>query len=167
MGIRFSSGDFPHRIYSDILSTALFSEKLLSSQQGLPQSSYFFMVTISTQLLLFWTSNLFRLLISWYFFRIITSSQQLFCQNSYFPEQTFCWAATSWEQVVLQGSLLFAKQPLFWWRNLFRIKIPKEELVFRSIYFRAASDFPEQLLFQQMCFFKRGSFSDQLLFGKS
>ena len=109
LGIYFSNGNFPPRIFSDFSRRTLFLEKLLSSNEGLPQSSYFFRVSAWTQLLLFRSSYFFRAAAFsiFYFFRTISSSQQLFSRKATFSERNFYLAATSPELVALQNSYIF------------------------------------------------------------
>ena len=56
----------------------------------------------------------------------------------------------------------FSEQLLSLKTNLFEIKITTEELLFRSRYFYALSNFSGVVLFRQCYFFKRGTFSKQL-----
>lgn len=140
--IYFSNGDFSPRIYSNVSWTALFSEKLLSSQYALPHSSHFFRVTMLAHALLFWSSCFLiaATFLNCYFFRKITSSQK-------FLSKQLLSYQTSTEQLLLENRYLILQCSQsfetsdFQWRNLFRKNIPLEALIFRSTYFCTASTF--------------------------
>ena len=76
--IFFFRGDFRSRIFSDFFRTALILEKLLlhaSSEQLLRRNSYFFGAAVSSEKLRFLRSSVFL---------TVTSSQQLFLQNTHY-----------------------------------------------------------------------------------
>ena len=93
MGIYFSNGNFPPRIFSDFSRRTLFLEKLLSSNEGLPQSSYFFRVSAWTQLLLFRSS---------YFFRAAAFSIFYFFRTKFLPSRYFSRISSSLERYIFE-----------------------------------------------------------------
>ena len=105
------------------------------------QSNYFDKTfTISSEQLPFLRSS---------FFRTITYSQQLFCQNSYFfrakllPSSHFLKIGSFFEQLLFRTATFLEEE-------LFRIRIYTEGLLFRSSYF--CTHFGKSQLFRKAIF---------------
>ena len=98
-------------------------------------------------------------------------SQQSFLHNSFFQNTYFFgekFLPSSYFQRL--GSFLgsyFFENLLFWWRNLFKIKIPTEALLLQSRYFCIASTFHNSTSSKQIPFQKKGeTFGEKLIFQK-
>ena len=127
MGIFFfSNGDFPSRTCCDFFRAALFLEKLLLqtfSELLLWHNGYLIGAAISLKQLLLWRvpskeQTLFR---STYFFKI-------FIKAKLPPSSHFLTTESSLWKWLFGTSTFFAEE-------FFKIKIPTEELLFRSRYF--------------------------------
>ena len=106
-------------------------------------SHYFLRVTTSTQKLHSRSSYFFKAVAFFSFFRTVTFSQQLFLleqllfQNENFTELPILENEKFFMAVTFRNSCF----------SLFRIKLPKKELLFQGRYFYTVSTFPEKLHF--------------------
>ena len=129
---------------------------------GEPSFSYFFRVITSTQQLPFQRSCFFRAsaFLTSSFFRTVRSSQQLFFQNSYFFTAKVLPNSHHLRKGCSSGYLLFRTATIFV-KELFRIKISTEELLYgKNEFFRKA-------IFRITNFFWRATLLERLLFQKN
>ena len=97
-----SNDDSFSRVFRDYFTKATFYKELY-----LHIKHFCWAVTISSERLLYWST---------YFFRTLTSSQQLFFQNSYLfgpkhlPTSNFLWLGTYLGKVVFQNSYFLERQ---------------------------------------------------------
>ena len=121
--------------------------------------SRFFRVTTSTQQLLFRSSYFFRAAAFWgglffqnnHFFR-----SSYFFQNSYFFRAKLLASSHFLRKESSSGQLFF-ETATFLAEELFRIKIPTEELLFPSRYFCTASMFSEKVHFGKKLTFQKSN----------
>ena len=138
-----------------------------------------------SKILIAWDSSEQPLYQSYYFDTRVTFSGQPFIESNYLLVSYFFRTVTFSQKLFVQ---------LFWWRNLFRMKVSTEELVFGSMDFGTAfsffritilmyffenrtffknrlifqkSNIPYHLLFQKNCFFRVATFSIGLIFHNS
>ena len=109
-------------------------------------TSNFFRVITSTQQLLFWSSCFFRAsaFLTSSLSRAVNSLQQLFFQNSSFFTAKLLPSSHRLRIGSYFGQLSFGTAT-FLAKELFRIKISTEDLLFRSSYFCTASTISEVL----------------------
>ena len=135
MFVFFPNSDFSSRMPCDFFRTTLFLERLLFhnfSEWLLRHNSYIFGADI-----FFRAAAFFSFFQNSHFVAAVIFSEQLLFQNENFAEQPILENEKFFMAVTFRNSCF----------SLFRIKLPKKELLFQGRYFYTASTFPEKLHF--------------------